>query len=77
MKMIVDLVVNHTSDEHVWFAESRKSEQEPTATTIFGEPKRMAKNRITGFRFFSGSAWKKDASGVNIISTCLPKSGPI
>ena len=25
MKMIVDLVVNHTSDEHVWFVESRKS----------------------------------------------------
>src|SRR6201993_4373351 len=25
MKMILDLVVNHTSDEHVWFLQSRKS----------------------------------------------------
>src|SRR5271170_3673532 len=29
MKLIVDLVVNHTSDEHRWFVESRKSEDNP------------------------------------------------
>jgi oligo-1,6-glucosidase len=29
MKLILDLVVNHTSDEHVWFAESRKSTDNP------------------------------------------------
>lgn len=29
MKMIMDLVVNHTSDEHVWFKEARQSKENP------------------------------------------------
>src|ERR1700757_2503199 len=29
MRLIVDLVVNHTSDEHHWFAESRSSKNNP------------------------------------------------
>ena len=29
MKLIVDLVVNHTSDEHAWFVESRKGADNP------------------------------------------------
>ncbi|MFB4475976.1 alpha-amylase family glycosyl hydrolase, partial [Oceanobacillus caeni] len=27
MKLIMDLVINHTSDEHPWFVESRKSKE--------------------------------------------------
>ncbi len=29
MRLILDLVVNHTSDEHAWFVESRKSKDNP------------------------------------------------
>jgi glycosidase len=29
MKLVLDLVVNHTSDEHEWFQESRKSKDNP------------------------------------------------
>lgn len=29
MKLVLDLVVNHTSDEHQWFKESRKSKDNP------------------------------------------------
>ena len=29
MKLVMDLVVNHTSDEHPWFVESRKSKDNP------------------------------------------------
>src|SRR4029453_19417304 len=29
LRMILDLVANHTSDEHVWFVESRKSKNNP------------------------------------------------
>ena len=29
MKLVMDLVVNHTSDEHAWFVESRKSKDNP------------------------------------------------
>ena len=36
MKLILDLVVNHTSDEHPWFAESRASRDNPSATGTGG-----------------------------------------
>lgn len=29
MKLVMDLVVNHTSDEHPWFVESRKGKENP------------------------------------------------
>ena len=29
MRLVMDLVVNHTSDEHPWFAESRSSRDNP------------------------------------------------
>ena len=29
MKLIIDLVVNHSSDEHFWFQEARKSKDNP------------------------------------------------
>ena len=29
MKLIIDLVINHTSDEHPWFIESRSSKDNP------------------------------------------------
>ena len=29
MKLVMDLVVNHTSDEHAWFVESRRSPDNP------------------------------------------------
>ena len=60
LKMIIDLVVNHTSDEHFWFAESRKSKTGPYSDYyIWREDKNGAvPNNWTSF--FSGSAWKKD-----------------
>ena len=36
MKLMMDLVVNHTSDEHEWFIESRKSKIIHTEIFIFG-----------------------------------------
>jgi oligo-1,6-glucosidase len=52
MKMILDLVVNHSSDEHIWFAESRNQRIIPTATTTSGDPPTTAKSRIIGSRSF-------------------------
>jgi len=60
IKLIMDLVVNHTSDEHVWFIESRKSKDNPYRDFyIWRDP---AHNKEpNGIRsVFSGSAWEFD-----------------
>ena len=56
IKLVMDLVVNHTSDEHAWFEESRSSPITPSATGTSGgaQPE-------NGWRsFFSGSVWEFD-----------------
>jgi oligo-1,6-glucosidase len=67
MRLIIDLVVNHTSDEHKWFVESRKAlnvnGSNPYRDYYFWRP---AKDGVEGQppnnypSFFSGSAWKYD-----------------
>ena len=49
IKIILDLVVNHTSDEHEWFVESYKSDDNPYSDFYFGKTqKRMEVSRIIG-----------------------------
>ena len=55
MKLILDLVVNHTSDEHPWFAESRASRDNPRRDWYWW---RERPNNWASF--FSGSAWELD-----------------
>jgi len=65
MRLILDLVVNHTSDEHAWFKESRSSKDNPKRDWYIWRP---AKYEADGTRmppnnwrsFFSGSAWQWD-----------------
>lgn len=41
MKLILDLVINHTSEQHVWFQESKKSKTNPKADWyIWSDPKK-------------------------------------
>ncbi|WBL17686.1 glycoside hydrolase family 13 protein [Sutcliffiella sp. NC1] len=61
MKLMMDLVVNHTSDEHKWFVESRKSKDNPYRDYYVWRPGKedgIEPNNWTSF--FSGSAWQKD-----------------
>lgn len=60
MKMILDLVVNHSSDEHAWFAESRKSKDNPYRDYYIWRPAKNGKEPNNWTSFFSGPAWKKD-----------------
>lgn len=60
LKIVIDLVVNHTSIEHKWFRESRKSRDNPYRDYYIwrdgkedGPPNNWGSN-------FSGSAWKYD-----------------
>ncbi|MFI2565306.1 alpha-glucosidase [Paenarthrobacter sp. NPDC018779] len=60
MKLVMDLVVNHTSDEHKWFTESRSSRQSPKRDWyIWRDPRDGAEPNNWG-SFFSGSAWELD-----------------
>jgi oligo-1,6-glucosidase len=60
MKMILDLVVNHSSDENAWFAESRKSKENPYRDYYIWRPVKDGKEPNNWTSFFSGPAWKKD-----------------
>jgi oligo-1,6-glucosidase len=62
MKMILDLVANHTSDEHVWFVESRKAKDNPYRQYYIWRPAKDGKEPNDWVSLFSGSAWKKDAA---------------
>ncbi len=63
IKLLMDLVVNHTSDEHLWFKESRKSKDNPyRAYYIWRNGKgRDGKTPPNSWRAcFGGSAWEYD-----------------
>ena len=60
LKIVMDLVVNHTSDEHRWFVESRKSKDNPYRDYyIWKEPRNGAEPNNWG-SCFGGSAWQLD-----------------
>lgn len=61
IRIIMDLVVNHTSDQHKWFIESRKSRDNPYRDYyIWRDPVNgHAPNDLKSD--FSGSAWQYDA----------------
>ncbi|GAA5917560.1 hypothetical protein JCM5296_004356 [Sporobolomyces johnsonii] len=64
LKIMFDLVVNHCSDQHAWFKESRSSKTNPKRDWFYWKPPRM----IDGVRhppnnwrtFFGGSVWEWD-----------------
>lgn len=61
IKIMMDLVVNHTSDEHAWFVESRKSVDNPYRDFyIWRKGKEDKKEPNNWGSCFSGSAWKYD-----------------
>lgn len=60
MKLIMDLVVNHSSDEHRWFQESRKSKDNPYRDYYIWRPGKDGKEPNNWESTFSGSAWEYD-----------------
>ena len=60
IKILVDLVVNHTSDEHKWFDESRKSVDNPYREYYIWKPGKDGKEPNNWGSVFGGSAWEYD-----------------
>jgi oligo-1,6-glucosidase len=71
MKLVMDLVVNHTSDQHPWFLESQASTDSPKRDWYWWRPPREGMDAgapgaepTNWHSFFSGSTWELDeASG--------------
>lgn len=60
MKLIMDLVINHTSDEHRWFIESRSSKENPYRDYYIWHPGKGGKEPNNWESIFGGSAWEYD-----------------
>lgn len=61
IKLILDLVFNHTSDEHAWFVESRSSKDSEKRDFYIWRDGAGGKEPNNWASFFTQSAWKYDA----------------
>lgn len=60
MKLIMDLVVNHSSDEHKWFVEAKKSKENPYRDYYIWRKGKDGKEPNNWYSNFGGSAWQYD-----------------
>ncbi|KAH7330600.1 glycoside hydrolase family 13 protein [Rhizoctonia solani] len=65
MRLVMDLVVNHTSDQHAWFKESRSSKSNPKRDWYIWRPPKFdaqgnRKPPNNWASIFGGSAWEWD-----------------
>lgn len=61
IRIMMDLVVNHTSDEHPWFVESRKSKDNPCRDYYIWRDGKEGKEPNNWGGCFGGPAWKYDS----------------
>lgn len=62
IRLVMDLVVNHTSDEHKWFVESRKSRNNPYRDYYIWREGKDGREPNNWGSCFSGSAWQYDGA---------------
>ncbi|MDF2067328.1 alpha-glucosidase [Bacillus sp. Cr_A10] len=60
IRIVMDLVVNHTSDEHAWFVESRSSKDSNYRDYYIWRDGKGAQPPNNWGSIFSGPAWEKD-----------------
>jgi alpha-glucosidase len=75
IRVVVDLVPNHTSDRHPWFLESRSSRQNPKRDWyIWRDPAPNGGPPSNWLSYFGGSAWQHDeATGQFYYHAFLPR----
>ncbi|QSO46935.1 glycoside hydrolase family 13 protein [Alicyclobacillus mengziensis] len=62
MKLVMDLVINHTSDEHEWFVEARSSKGSPYRDYYIWRPGKNGREPNNWRSIFGGPAWRYDAT---------------
>lgn len=60
LKLVMDLVLNHSSDEHQWFQEAQKSKDNPFRDYYFWKDGKEQNPPNNWTSFFNGSAWDFD-----------------
>jgi alpha-glucosidase len=60
MKLIIDLVLNHSSDEHQWFIESRSDKNHPKRDWYIWRDGNNGQEPNNWESIFGGSAWEYD-----------------
>ena len=74
LKIVMDLVVNHTSDEHPWFVESRRSRDNAKRDFYIWREGKDGKEPNNWGSSFSGPAWTyDDATGMYYLHCFSPK----
>ncbi len=74
MKILLDLVVNHTSDQHPWFQQSRQGRDNPYRDYYLWRPAGPGGRAPNNYAsVFGGSAWQEDPSGERYLHLFLPE----
>ncbi|AGB19540.1 glycoside hydrolase family 13 protein [Thermoanaerobacterium thermosaccharolyticum] len=76
LKILMDLVVNHTSDEHIWFINSRKSKDNEYRDYYIWRKGKDGKEPNNWGSSFSGSAWEYDEATDMYYLHCFAKKQP-
>lgn len=76
IRMIMDLVANHTSDEHAWFMESRSSKDNPKRDWYIWKPGNDGQEPTNWESNFGGSAWEYDETSQEYYLHCFSKKQP-
>jgi oligo-1,6-glucosidase len=81
IRLLMDLVVNHTSDEHPWFRASRMSREDPYRDYYIWQSGKDGREPNNWASHFGGSAWEYDPaincshsarSAQTLVSCCQP-----
>ncbi|MCL2067702.1 MAG: alpha-glucosidase [Treponema sp.] len=76
LKIVMDLVVNHSSNEHPWFTESRSSRENPRRDYYFWRDGRDGGPPNDWKAFFSGPAWTLDKATGQYYLHCFSPQQP-
>jgi alpha-glucosidase len=76
MRLILDLVLNHTSDQHAWFKESRSSRDNPKRDWYIWRDGKGENPPNNWIAYMGGSAWEYDLRTEQYYYHCFFKQQP-